>query len=384
MKRRVAILTEIISPYRIPVFNALSERPEIDLHVVFLAETDATMRQWKVYKEEIRFSYEILPHWRRRVCGYNILLNRGMKGALSRAKPDVVVCGGYSYVAMWQALRWARQRSIPAFLWSESNAQDRRRGASAVEFLKRSFLRGCSGFIVPGKSPAQYLRNFGIPDRVIFTAPNAVDNDFFADAASSARSKETALRAKMGLPDRYYLFVGRMIPEKGIFELLQAYSRLDNEVRERIGLVYVGEGVGREFCETQAVEIGAGRIVFAGFAHREELAIYYGLAECLVFPTLSDTWGLVVNEAMACGLPVIATEVAGCTADLVQDGQNGRVVPAGDVGTLSAAMRDLAADGTLRNSMKIRSTERIATYTAGTWAEGFARAVTACELGWRQ
>jgi glycosyl transferase family 4 len=179
MTRRVVILTEIISPYRIPVFNALAQTQGIDLHVIFLAETDATMWQWKVYKEDIQFSYEVLAHWRRRLRGYNVLLNRGVTAALVKAKPDVVVLGGYSYLAMWQAQRWARRRKIPVLLWSESNLGDRRKGRRLVEWLKKSFLRSCAGFIVPGRSAKRYLSSFGIPDRVIFTAPNAVDNVFF-------------------------------------------------------------------------------------------------------------------------------------------------------------------------------------------------------------
>lgn len=314
--------------------------------------------------------------------GYNVLLNRGMAEALAKAKPEVVVIGGYSYVAMWQALQWAHKSSIPAFLWSESNAQDRRRGALAVEFLKRRFLRGCSGFIVPGKSSAEYLLTFGIPERVIFAAPNAVDNDFFGRAAADARRNARGLCAKLGLPERYYLFVGRMIPEKGIYELLQAYGQLEPGLRERIGLMHVGDGASRAACEKLAVEMTPGRIGFTGFVHREELATYYALADCLVFPTFSDPWGLVVNEAMACGLPVIATSVAGCVADLVQDGGNGWVVQAGDVAALSAAMKEIAIDDVRRVTMGKRSTERIAKYTAATWAEGFARAVTARELGW--
>ena len=99
MKRRMLILTELIAPYRIPVFNALAKRSEIELNVIFLSRTDTSIRQWRVYEEEIRFSYEVLPCWRKRVGKYNVLLNRGLTGALEAASPDVIVCGGYNYVS---------------------------------------------------------------------------------------------------------------------------------------------------------------------------------------------------------------------------------------------------------------------------------------------
>ncbi len=382
MTRRVVILTEIISPYRIPVFNALAQTPGIDLHVIFLAETDATMWQWKIYSEDIQFSYEVLAHWRRRVRGYNVLLNRGVAAALAKAKPAVMVLGGYSYIAMWQAQGWARRRSIPVLLWSESNIEDRRKGRRPVEWLKKLFLRSCGGFIVPGRSAKRYLSSFGIPDRVIFTAPNAVDNDFFAGAARAARAQAPEARAKLGLPKSYFLFVGRMVQEKGISVLLQAYERLDAPLRKRVGLVLAGDGPARAQSVEDAARIWPGKFVFPGFLQREELAVLYGLAEALVFPTFSDPWGLVVNEAMACGLPVIATDVAGATTDLVRDGWNGRTVSPGDIDGLVSAMRQLAQDREGTQRMARNSLEHIANFTAQTWADGFTRAVTEAELGW--
>ena len=96
MRRRLVILTEIISPYRIPLFNALAQHPEVDLHVIFLAETDPSLRQWQIYKEEIDFSCQVLPSWRKRVGRYNVLLNRDVGRALVEAAPDVILCGGYN------------------------------------------------------------------------------------------------------------------------------------------------------------------------------------------------------------------------------------------------------------------------------------------------
>ena len=382
MTRRVVILTEIISPYRIPVFNALAQTPGIDLHVIFLAETDATMWQWKVPKEDIQFSYEVLSHWRRRVRGYNLLLNRGVTAALAKAKPDVVVLGGYSYIAMWRAQIWTRRRNIPVLLWSESNIGDQRKGRRPVEWLKRLFLRSCCGFIVPGRSAKRYLSSFGIPDRVIFTAPNAVDNDFFSTAARAARAQAAETRARLGLPKSYFLFVGRMVPEKGISVLLQAYERLDGPLRKRVGLVMAGDGPARAQSVVAAARIWPGKFLFPGFLQREELAVLYGLAEALVFPTFSDPWGLVVNEAMACGLPVIATDVAGATTDLVRDGWNGRTVSPGDIDGLVSAMRQLAQDREGTQRMARNSLEHIANFTAQTWADGFTRAVTESRVGW--
>ena len=238
MKRRLVITTEIISPYRIPVFNVLAEHPDVDLHVIFLAETDPSMRRWKIYKDEIRFSYEVLPHWRRRVAGYNVLLNRGVASALDQAQPDVIVCGGYGYLASWQVLGWARRLKRRVFLWSESNQQDQRRGMPHVEMLKRRFIADCSGFVVPGKSAAAYVATFGVPRERIFVAPNAVDNAFFAQQASVARSRAAELRRQFGLPERYFLCVGRLVFSKGVFDLLDAYSQLAPELRAAAELAF--------------------------------------------------------------------------------------------------------------------------------------------------
>jgi len=377
MRRRLVILTEIISPYRIPLFNALALHGGVDLHVIFLAETDPNLRQWQIYKEEIRFSYQVLPSWRKRIGKYNALLNQGVGRALVTAAPEVILCGGYNYVTSWYALLWARVHKIPFLLWSESNLQDLRRGHALVEFLKNQFIYNCSGFVVPGKSAQEYLRAHKIKEGVIFTAPNAVDNDLYVKVTASARKNAAQRRAELDLPRRYFLFAGRLVREKGVFELLSAYAKLDESLRQQVGLVFVGDGASRRELEEQSVSISPGVIRFAGFAQRERLATYYALAEMLILPTYTDPWGLVVNEAMACALPVILSRAAGCAADLVRENWNGLLIPPGDVSSLTAAMRSLAHQPGLRATMGANSLQHISHYSPGEWSRGIVRMVEA-------
>ena len=374
---RVVIITEIISPYRIPLFNELAKTPNLGLHVIFLAETDPALRQWHVYTNEINFSYEVLRSARRRVGRFNALVNFGVGAALAAARPDVILCGGYNYVASWQAQHWARKHSTPFFLWSESNTQDMRRYHALVEMLKTEFLRRCTGFVVPGRSAAEFLQTHKVCKEKIFTAVNAVDNDLFARSAAKARQNVTQLRQELGLPARYFLYVGRLVREKGIFELVAAYATLEEQLREEVGLVFAGDGSSRRDLEAQAVRVSRGVVKFAGFAHRERLAEYYALSEALVLPTYSDTWGLVVNEAMACGLPVILSQAAGCAADLVTEGWNGRIVPVKSVPQLASAMQALGSRPDLCASMGVNSLNRIADYTPQHWSEGIVRMLEA-------
>jgi glycosyltransferase involved in cell wall biosynthesis len=372
MSHRLVVLTEIIAPYRIPVFNALAARKGISLHVIFLSKTDASTRQWRVYEDEIRFSYEVLPSWRRRVGKYNLLLNNSVTSALGAAAPEVLICGGYNYLAAWQAMNWAKRNRVQFFLWSESTSQDRRGQHFPMEWLKRKFLSHCNGFVVPGQSALQYVQQFASAEQKIFLARNAVDVDLFALKGESVRQTADRLRGELGLPHRYFLFVGRLVQSKGVIDLIEAYRALPSQLRGVISLVFAGDGPMRAELEALARDIYPGSVHFPGFVHRDELANYYGLAECLVMPTHTDPWGLVVNEAMACGLPVICTNVAGCAADLIRE--NGILVNSGDVLQLVNAMQKLATRPALRRYMSAQSAKLIRNYSPEACAAGIAEA----------
>ncbi len=374
MNRRLTIVTEIIAPYRIPVFNALAKVDGIDLHVIFLAETDPEARDWLIYKDEIRFSSEVLPSYRKLVGKHNFLLNFGVRAALRRAKPDVIICGGYNYIASWRALLWARQNHLPFLLWTESNSRDLRHNNPLTQALKRTFIGRCDGFVVPGKASRQYLHSFNISDEKIFTAPNAVGNDLYKTISDEVRKNATKWRSQLHLPERFFLFVGRMVVEKGIFDLLKAYATLDLQLRAEVGLVFVGDGPERVKLERLSQTVKGGSIRFPGFIQRENLARYYALADALVLPTHTDPWGLVVNEAMACGLPIICSDVAGCIPDLVEEGSNGFVTPVGNIETLARVLRELASHPQIIREMGENSRKRILHFSPEICASGIAEA----------
>ena len=378
MSVKLVILTEIIAPYRIPVFNVLAKWKGIDLHVIFLAETDPDLREWLVYKDEIKFSYEVLRSRRGRVGKYKILLNSGVTGAIKKASPQTILCGGYNYLASWQALYWARKNKVPFLLWVESNAKDKdkdQRGNNPLtSLLKAYFVNRCDAFVVPGKASRQYVMNFKVSAEKIHNAPNAVENELFESIAMKTRINEDDFRAQLNLPRQYFLFVGRLVPGKGIFDLVSAYSKLPPDLRNKLSVVIVGEGSSRRELENRARSISNGSVHFAGFVHRERLASYYALAEAFVFPTHADPWGLVVNEAMACGLPVICTDVAGCSDDLISDGWNGVLVPARDTEKLMLGMKALAENPERLRIMGENSRERIKQYSPFACARGIADA----------
>jgi glycosyltransferase involved in cell wall biosynthesis len=374
LKSKLAIVTEIIAPYRIPVFNALAKRSEIDLHVIFLAENDPNIRQWHVYKEEIEFRYQVLPSRRWRLGKHHLLLNRGLRSALNQAEPDVLLCGGYNYLASWEAAYWAKAHKVPLLLWSESTAADTRKRYAPVERMKSHYLSMCKGFVVPGIASANYLKSLGIPKHRIFAAPNAVDTERFSRLADESRLNPSHSADGPFLPSQYFLYVGRLIKAKGVFDLLDAYAQINESIRTKVGLVFVGDGKDASELMERASRIKPGNICFPGFVHRDGLAQFYTRGNALILPTHSDPWGLVVNEAMSCGLPIIATDVAGCVSDLVRNDWNGFVIPPRNSRALAVAMTKLAIDPGLCRQMGLKSGERIKGYSPEAWAAGIVEA----------
>jgi glycosyltransferase involved in cell wall biosynthesis len=366
---KVALLTEIPAPYRVPLFNALTGK-DLDLTVVFLSASDPR-RAYRVYERESRFRHDTLSGREVSWTHSWTVLNRGTGRALARIGPDLVIVGGWNQPAYWQAARWARRRSLPVVCWVESTARDRRSRSPLLASLRRRFVGGCTAFIVPGGASRDYLASLGVEGDRIAIAPNAVDQEIFGARSASLRPERNALRADRGIDAPAVLYVGRLDPDKGVDVLLEAMDGIDAD------LVIAGDGPERRRLQGRA----GSRTRFVGRLDRDELVPFYALADLFVLPSRSEQWGMVLNEAAAAGLPLVATNAPGAAWELIEDGVNGFRVPAGDAGALRAAIRKLLEDEPFAEAARMRSLELARRYTPGAWAEAVAGLCHRLEAG---
>ncbi|MBI4373121.1 MAG: glycosyltransferase [Candidatus Omnitrophica bacterium] len=366
---KVAVLTEIISPYRIPVFNEIAKDSRINLNVIFFAETSGD-RKWKISKQDLQFKY--LVSW-----GIGIPLNRRFPvffnpmifGKLLQINPDVIICGGYQHPSFLMAYFFAKLFRKQIILWSESHALSIRLKQWWAMFYRRAMVKQSSAYIVPGKLARNFLLDLGAHSDRIYAAPNAVDNDFFYSSSRSFCASKEQLKEERKWPRRLILYVGLLVDAKGIRTLLEAFSKLSGH--EDIGLILVGDGPGEKHYRRYCKEKSLKSVFFEGFKQQDELPLYYGVSDFLVMPSFRDEWGLVINEAMAAGLPVIVSDRVGAAYDLVQHGVNGYQFPAGQEDELARYLDLLVKDDQLRKSMGERSLEMIKGFHPRQGAVGF-------------
>ena len=187
-----------------------------------------------------------------------------------------------------------------------------------------------------GSNAATYLASYGLDRSRIRIFPNTVDVHAYAHEADEARSHDAKIRARRGLPERYWLFAGRLVEDKGLLDLVEALRLIGSEAPP---LLVAGTGpLAAELSREPAVTC-------VGFQQQTELIELMALAEQTVIPSRFEPWGVVVNEALAAGSPVVVTDQVGAAADLVIDGENGRVVPANDPAALATALSLLPPTG---------------------------------------
>jgi len=255
-------------------------------------------------------------------------LRRGFWWALEQAKPDVVAVNGWNNFGSLVAANCCVRRGIAMVVMSESGREDESR-TWWKEMIKRRVVNLYSAALVGGQRHVEYLVELGMPRERIFTGYDVVDNKYFREQAEEVRSRRSEVRQKYRLPENYFLASARFIEKKNLRRLIRAYAeyRRRSEVRDQkseVGgnvpwdLVLLGDGPLRQSLNSQLSTLNLqAHVHLPGFKQYDELPVYYALAKAFVHASTTEQWGLVVNEAVASGLPVIVSDRCGCAPELL-------------------------------------------------------------------
>ena len=373
MTKRLAIVASHVIQYQDPLFRLIAQEPDIDLEVIYCSrhgldvfrDSDmATSLRWDI--DLLGYKHRFIRNFARDLTGdFWRLINPGVVPALVRGHYDVVLfmTGWGSFTALL-GMATCRLFRIPFFIFGDSSFPPPERDLRTrlrARFLRTLFAQA-TGFMISGVKNGEYYRHYGADPRKFFLLPWAVDNERFARESRLAPGEREALRAQYGIDGNavVFLFSAKLVERKDPFALLRAYERM--RARDRAAIVFMGEGVLREPLERYAREHALGGVHFTGFVNQAAIPKHYAMADVFVLPSLVEPRGSVINEAMASGLPVIVTDRCGAIGDIVIEGDNALIYPAGDVDALAAHLDRMTADAALRARMAQRSREIIATW----------------------
>jgi glycosyltransferase involved in cell wall biosynthesis len=344
MKHRLAILASHPIHYQAPLWKIMAGDPELEIEVFF--QNDASLRphhdpgfgrtiEWDLPLAE-GYKHETLQSiW-------------GLIRHLRANRYDALLVHAWSSPAIWLAVAAAKIRDVKTLLRAENpwNQEADRSGTRHAlrKLALRMFFAMIDAFLYIGEENQRFYLHYGVPKEKLFFTPYAVENErFFKEAERLAPQREN-IRKSVGLQSNAVVFltVGKLIEKKRHLDLLRAYERWDAPNK---ALVIVGEGRLRPELERFVDEKKLPNVHMPGFVGQTEIAPYYAAADVFVLSSgPGETWGLVLNEAMCFGLPVVVSDAVGSARDLVQVGKNGYVFPLGDIDELARILEDLAGD----------------------------------------
>lgn len=375
--RKVLIVTNIPTPYRVPLFNEVATQlaaAGYDLKVAFAA-AGYSRRQWQIDMSSCRFAHEFLHSRAFKLAGSESasFSYPGLYGLLRRERPEVTVITGFS---LGTVKLWLRRAVHPTkyVIWSGAIG-DAETGSVWRQVQRRCLVAGATGFVAYGTAAARYLESLGAARERIHVAINTVETEFFRRATAELRDSSLSQEV---------LAIGDLTTRKGIDLLLPAFARVAAD-RPAARLTLVGDGPERRRLESLAADLGiAARVNFAGYQQRDRIPAFLARARCLVFPTRFDIWGLVLTEAMAAGVPCIASSRAGATEDLIRDGGNGFSVDCAQTSALADRLARLLDDEGLARRMGEAAATLIRDEASlAVSARGFVEAVSAADAGGR-
>jgi len=379
MTKRIGFLLSHPIQYYAPIFRELATR--CDLTVLFAHRQTAEQQARAGFGRAFDWDVDLLSGYESRFL-VNVARQPstdrfggcdtpGVADEIAGGKFDAFVVPGWGLRSYLQAAQACRRARVPVLVRGDSQLGGQRnlavRLAKAVAFPH--LLRRFDGFLYVGQRHREYLLHYGAPAHRMFFSPHCVDNDAFAAASAAARRKTAAPQGTTRI--RRVLFVGKLISRKHPADLLRAVARLPDR---SVNVAFAGSGEQEGELRKIAAEIGVSAD-FLGFVNQSELPAVYASADLLVLPSDGlETWGLVVNEAMACSLPAIVSDAVGCGPDLVVPGETGATFPAGDVAALASAIAgvlSLDSDLTRRHLAA-----KMAVYSPARAASGIVDAMT--------
>ena len=370
MTPRLLVIASHPIQYQAPWFRALNADPRIDLKVLFLCLPDAH-QQGVDFGQAFEWDVPLLEGFDWSVAGSAT----GMPGAgwtglrlrnpvrdIRAQRASVVMVLGWHYLGMAQCIRAAAKLDLPVLVRGDSN------GLAPISLLSRirnrHLLRNVGSFAVVGTANRIYYERLGLGHKCSADVPHIVDNHFFHTNSSRGNLQREELRKSLGVPEGAlcFLFAGKLQEKKRPDDLLSAMDRASARTPKPIHLLMVGAGPMERTLKRQS-DTGRIPVSFAGFRNQTEMPAAYAAADCLVLPSdYGETWGLVVNEAMACGLPAIISDRVGCGLDLVTDGETGFRFRFGDVEHLAQRVAEMAMlDESERKAMGERARKTVLT-----------------------
>jgi glycosyltransferase involved in cell wall biosynthesis len=351
--------------------RALAASAKIDLTVLFCSQFGLKAYHDEGFGREVQWDIPLLEgysslflknwSWNPGLTSFWGLLNPGIIACIAKGRYDALLVHGWGRATNWIAMLTAIATGTPLLVRGETNLLNP--PSSTKHFLKKSVLKPVfartAGFLSIGRHNAEFYGSYDVPENKIHLTPYAVDNQYWLSKADALLSRKSELKQSLGFDRKnpIVLFSGKLVPVKCPMDLLRAFEAIPESLNA--GLVFLGDGELRADLEAYVRERSVKNVRFVGFKNQTEMAPYYSMADVFVLPSGFEPWGLVVNEALCFSLPVIASDKVGATGDLVQDGINGFVYPAGDIVALAERLRDLLANADHRSTMGIASRELI-------------------------
>jgi len=387
---KIAIIDSHPIQYHAPWFRALEKSPKLELQVFYCHQATAQEQAAAGFAVDFDWDVSLLEGYPHRflknvakrpgIAGFRGLDTPEIKDILTRERFDAVMINGWHYKSAWQTMRACWKTGTPVMVRSDSHLHTDR--PFAKRLAKRPvyswFIAKLDACLPVGKWSSDYFLHYGAAPERLFIVPHVVDTDYFQSEAQRLGSQRNLLRSQWGLNDTavVFLFAGKFIEKKRPLDFVNAIGMASSRGVAVEGLM-VGDGPLRAATE-QLVRKDKLPIRFAGFLNQSEMTAAYVAADALVLPSDGgETWGLVVNEAMACGLPCFVSDRVGCGPDMIRTSETGAIFPLGDTKALGQILAKYAVNKQQMSLMRERAGEQSQKYTLSVAVDRTIQAVEA-------